>query len=152
MWCTQRTRNHARAECVAGFSTAGAAWALKPLRTDSVSRGLSISLFTRATIFLSISIRLLFFMKRPFLDRSAVSYRIEFRADLPSRIPKIGSNSACTCLFGSHFSAATAYIPSPRLRAEKAPVEQSRLFPCCNLPRKTKRTRPCNDCPTSSYT
>ena len=71
-------------------------------------------------------------------------------ADLPSRIPKIGSNSACTCLFGSHFSDATAYIPSLRPRAEKAPLEQSKLLTCCNLTRKRKRTRPCNDYPTSS--
>ena len=55
-----------------------------------------------------------------------------------------------TCLFGSHFSDATAYIPSPRLRAEKAPLEQSKLLTCCNLTPKRKRTRPCNDCPTSS--
>ena len=54
------------------------------------------------------------------------------------------------CLFGSHFSDATAYIPSPRLRAEKAPLEQSKLLTCCNLTPKRKRTRPCNDCPTSS--
>jgi hypothetical protein len=27
---TQRTRNHARAELLAGFSTVGAAWTLKP--------------------------------------------------------------------------------------------------------------------------
>lgn len=64
---TQITRNHARAEMAAGFSTAGAAWTLKPLRTDSVSRGRSISLFTRETILLSFSIRFFFFMKRPFL-------------------------------------------------------------------------------------
>jgi len=50
---------------------AGADWALKPLRTDSVSRGSSISLFTRETIFLSISIRLFFFMKRPLFERWA---------------------------------------------------------------------------------
>jgi len=66
---TQITRNHARAEMAAGFSTAGAAWTLKPLRTDSVSRGRSISLFTRETISLSISIRLFFFMKRSFFER-----------------------------------------------------------------------------------
>jgi hypothetical protein len=36
---------------------------------DSVSRGLSISLFTQATIFLSISIWLFFFIKRPFFER-----------------------------------------------------------------------------------
>jgi hypothetical protein len=49
-----------------------------------------------------------------------------------------------------NISAASANIPSPHLRAEKAPLEQSRQFPCCNLTRKRKRTRPCNDCPTSS--
>jgi hypothetical protein len=43
----------------------GAPGVLKSLRTDSVSRGLSISLFTRETIFLSISIRLFFFIKWP---------------------------------------------------------------------------------------
>ena len=66
---TARIRTHVRAERKAGFSTIGAALALKPLRTDSVSRGLSISLFTRATILLSISIWLLFFIKRPFFER-----------------------------------------------------------------------------------
>ena len=66
---TEGTRPHARAEMVAGFSTAGAAWTLKPLRTDSVSRGRSISLLTRETISLSISIRLFFFMKQPFFER-----------------------------------------------------------------------------------
>jgi hypothetical protein len=50
---------------------AGADWALKPLRTDSVSRGSSISLFTRETIFLLISMRLFFFMKRPLFERWA---------------------------------------------------------------------------------
>jgi len=60
------------------------------------------------------------------------------------------SNSPCTSLSGRVVSAATANIPSHRLRAEKAPLEQSRLFPCCDLTRKRKRTRPCNDCPTSS--
>src|ERR1017187_1737876 len=59
------------------------------------------------------------------------------------------SGKSCTCLFGGHFSGATAYIPSPRLRAEKAPLEQSKLLTCCNLTRR-KRTRPCNDCPISS--
>ena len=68
---TEGTRPYARAEWAAGFSTDGAAWALKPWRTDSVSRGLSISLFTRETILLSFSIRLFFFMKRPFLERLA---------------------------------------------------------------------------------
>ena len=56
----------------------------------------------------------------------------------------------CRCLFGSRVSDATANIPSPRLQAEKAPLEQSRLFPCCNLTLKKKRTRPWYDCPTSS--
>jgi hypothetical protein len=46
----------------------GAAWALKPLRTDSVSRGLCISLFKLEIISLAISIRLFFFMKRPFFE------------------------------------------------------------------------------------
>jgi hypothetical protein len=55
-----------------------------------------------------------------------------------------------SALSGSRISGATANIPTPRLRAEKAPVEQSRLFPCCNLTRKRKRTRLCNDSPTSS--
>jgi len=42
------------------LGAAGAAWAVKPLRTDSVSRGSSISFFTRATISVSISTRVLF--------------------------------------------------------------------------------------------
>ena len=50
----------------------------------------------------------------------------------------------------SQASAATANIPSPRLRAEKAPPEQSRLFPFCNLTLKTKRNRPWYDRPASS--
>src|ERR1039457_5173574 len=54
------------------------------------------------------------------------------------------------CLSGGCASCATANIPSPRHRAEKEPLEQSRLLTCCNLTRKRKRTRPCNDCPTSS--
>jgi|HubBroStandDraft_1064217.scaffolds.fasta_scaffold364683_2 hypothetical protein len=48
---------------------AGAVGVLKSLRTDSASRGLSISLFTLETIALSISIRLFFFRKRPLLER-----------------------------------------------------------------------------------
>jgi hypothetical protein len=60
------------------------------------------------------------------------------------------SNSAYRSLFGSDLSDATAYIPSPRLRAEKAPLKRSKLLTFCNLTRKRKRTRPCNDCPTSS--
>jgi hypothetical protein len=56
----RRTRIHARAERAAGFSMAVADWTLKPLRTDSVSRGSSISPFMRETIFLSISMRLFF--------------------------------------------------------------------------------------------
>jgi hypothetical protein len=59
----QKTRIHARAERVSGSSMAAAAWAVDPLRTDSVSRGRSISLFTRDTILLSISIWLSFFIK-----------------------------------------------------------------------------------------
>ena len=79
-----------------------------------------------------------------------MNYRIKFGADFPPGIPQTGSNSTCKCLFGSRLSAATANIPNPRLRAEIAPVEQSRLSPCCDLTRKTKRTRPCIDCPTYS--
>lgn len=41
---------------------AGAALVLKPLRTDSASRGLSIPLFRRETISFSISILLSFFV------------------------------------------------------------------------------------------
>jgi hypothetical protein len=52
---------------VTDSSTVGAAWTLKPLRTDSVSGGLFIALFTRETIYLSTSILLFFFMKRSFL-------------------------------------------------------------------------------------
>ena len=75
---------------------------------------------------------------------------IKFGAAFPAGITQAGSSSTARSLFVIRFSAATANIPSPRLRAEKAPVERSRLFPCCNLTRKTKRTRPCSDCPTSS--
>ena len=59
---------HTRKESALGFSSTGAPFALNPWRTDSVSRGLSISLFTRETIILSISIRLFIFMKLPSLD------------------------------------------------------------------------------------
>ena len=79
----------------------GAAWALKPLRTDSVSRGLSISLLTYETISLAISIRPFFFMKRPFFKRWLVNYRIEFGADTALDIPQMRSDCACRCLFGS---------------------------------------------------
>jgi hypothetical protein len=46
----------------------GAAWALKPLRTDSVSRGLCISLLTLKMISFAISIRVFFFIKWPIFD------------------------------------------------------------------------------------
>lgn len=62
-------RNYARAERVEGLSMVGAAWALKPLPTDSVNRGLCISLFKLETISLAISIRLFFFMKRSLFER-----------------------------------------------------------------------------------
>jgi len=55
-----------------------------------------------------------------------------------------------TCLSGSRASCATANIPNRPRRAEKAPLQQSILFPRCNLTRKRKQTRPCNDYPTSS--
>jgi len=58
----------ARAEFVVGFSTARAAWALKPLRTDSVNRGLCISLFRLEIISRAISIRLFIFMMQPFFE------------------------------------------------------------------------------------
>jgi hypothetical protein len=80
----------------------------------------------------------------------SVSYRIEFGADLPAKIPQIGSACTCAYLSGGCASCATANIPSPRLRAKIVLLEQSRWFPCCNLTRKMKQTRPCNDCPTSS--
>src|ERR1035441_10673327 len=76
--------------------------------------------------------------------------RIELGADLSQGIRLKGSNNTCACLSGCDVSAANANIPSPHLRAEKAPIEQSILLTCCNLTRKRKRTRPCNDCPTSS--
>ena len=63
---TARSGIHALAERAIGFDTAGAARTLKLLRTDSVRHGSSISLFKRQTIFLSVSIRLFFFMKLPF--------------------------------------------------------------------------------------
>jgi hypothetical protein len=47
-------------------------------------------------------------------------------------------------------SAATANIPSHHPQAEKVLIERSRLFPCCNLTGKRKRTRPCSDCLASS--
>jgi hypothetical protein len=65
---TERTRTHVHSERTAGFSTVGEAWALKQLQTDSVSRGLSISLFTPETILLSISVMLFFFIKRTVLE------------------------------------------------------------------------------------
>jgi len=68
---TDGTKPYARSEWAAGFSANDAAWALKPWRTDSVSRGLFISLFKRETILLSFSIWLFFFMNRPFFERLA---------------------------------------------------------------------------------
>jgi hypothetical protein len=73
---------------------------LKALRTDAVSRGLSISLLTLEIISLAISIRLFFFISSPSLN-DGVNYRIEFGADLPPAIPQIGSSSMCRCPFGS---------------------------------------------------
>jgi len=62
------SRTHARTERAEDFPTDGAALALNPWRTDSVSRGLSISLFTLEIISLAISIRLFFFINRPFFE------------------------------------------------------------------------------------
>jgi hypothetical protein len=60
---------YALTESLAGFSRVCDAWAIKLLRTDSVSRGLCISLFKLEIISLAISIRLLFFTKCPFFER-----------------------------------------------------------------------------------
>jgi len=51
--------------------------------------------------------------------------RIELEADFSQGIRQKGSGHTCACLSGSRISAATANIPNPRLRAEKAPIEQS---------------------------
>jgi hypothetical protein len=87
---------------------------------------------------------------------SRLRSRAGFGADLASEpilLPEIsqtGSKRPMQVMIRSRISYATANIPSPRLRAEKAPAGQSELFPCCNLTRQTKRTRPWYDCPTSS--
>jgi len=65
-------------------------------------------------------------------------------------IPQIGSSGVCKCLSGIRVSCATANSPSRRHRSEKLPVEQSIVLTYCDLIRQRKRTRPCNDCPTSS--
>jgi len=49
--------------------------AKEPLRTDSVNRGLSISLFKLEMISLAISIRLLFFTKRSFFNHEQINCR-----------------------------------------------------------------------------
>ena len=59
---------HALAERVADRLNAGAARPLRPLRTDSVIRGRSISLFTLEMISLSICLRLIFFMEKPLFE------------------------------------------------------------------------------------
>jgi hypothetical protein len=79
---------------------------------------------------------------------SELPYRVRNRSH--SRHPVKGIKQHGACLSGSRVSAATANIPNPRLREEKAPAEQPRLFPFCSLIRKTKRTCPCSDRPTSS--
>jgi len=60
---------HTRKESALGFSSTGAPFALNPWRTDSVSRGLSISLFKLEIISLAISIRLFFFISWPLFER-----------------------------------------------------------------------------------
>jgi hypothetical protein len=52
------------------------------------------------------------------------TYPIGFGAGLLRGIRQKGSNSTCIRLSGSDVSDATANIPSPRLRAEKEPLEQ----------------------------
>jgi hypothetical protein len=74
-------------------------------------------------------------------------YRVE--ADFHPGVPQTGAISPFRRLSSSSVSAATANIPSPRRRAEEAITEQVRLFPCCNLTRKTKGTCPCDGCPAS---
>jgi len=113
------TRNHARAEMAAGFSTAGAAWTLKPLRTDSVSRGRSISFFTRETISLSISIRLFFFMKRPSLNDEQMSYRIEFGSRSPSRHPQIDQTTRVRVYSAAALAPPTRISPAPASEQKK---------------------------------
>src|SRR5580658_9133383 len=83
----------------------------------------------------------------------SVHYRIIFGGDpifmattTLSQLAVLGTNSMLTCLFRSRISGATENIPSHRHQAEKAPTAQSKLFPCCSLTRKRKRTRPCCDC------
>jgi hypothetical protein len=51
---------------------------------------------------------------------------------------------------GIRIIGATANIRSPRLRAEKEPLEQSNSLTCCNLTRKTKLAGPVTTGPTSS--
>ena len=61
----QKDHTDVREKHTADFFTAGAAWAIKPLRTDAVSRGRSISLLTQETISHSISVRLCLSSKGP---------------------------------------------------------------------------------------
>jgi hypothetical protein len=89
------------------------------LRTDSVSRGLFISLLTRETIFLSFSIRLFFFMKRPFFERRAVNYRIEFGADLSQGISQKDETARMRVY------PAAALSPPPRI-SPAAATEQKK--------------------------
>jgi hypothetical protein len=64
---------HAFAVWAAGRSTGGAPWPFKPLRTDSVSLGLCISLFTLAIISLAISIRFFFSIRIPLYRNRLIS-------------------------------------------------------------------------------
>lgn len=74
---------------------------------------------------------------------------VHLRHRSPHGNPHAGTSCVCTRLCESGVSCATANIPNPRHRPEKVPLEQSRLFPCCNLTHRWKRARHCNDCPTS---
>ena len=106
-------RNHARAECVAGFSTARAAWALKPLRTDTVTRGLCISLFKLEMISLAISIRLLFFTKRPFFERSAVNCSLRSELIALQAADQVGSNRCVRVYAASSLATPPRISPAP---------------------------------------
>jgi len=106
---TERARTHTRAERASCFSTVGAACALRPLRTDSVSRGRFISLVTREMILLSFSLGLLFFKDCTFFRCKSVNYRLDFGADLQTGIPQINQTARV------RVSSASVLAPPPRI-------------------------------------
>jgi hypothetical protein len=104
----QKDHTDVREKHTADFFTAGAAWAIKPLRTDAVSRGQSISLFTQETISHSISIRLCLSSRGPLIERSE-NYHIEFGTDLsPAYRTKDPAVRARVC-------SAASLAPPPRI-------------------------------------